>query len=55
MFRSLITALAFGAVAMTSVTGPALSQYKACYSIPKSSVPCILAPQAPQLPKPQGS
>ena len=25
MFKSLITALAFGAVAMTSVTGPALS------------------------------
>jgi hypothetical protein len=53
MFKSLLTALAFGAVAMTGVTSPAASQ--PCYSIPKSAVPCIVTPQAPQLPKPQGT
>jgi hypothetical protein len=53
MFKLLLTALAFGAAAMTGVISPALSQ--PCYSIPKSAVPCIVTPQAPQLPKPQGT
>lgn len=55
MFKSLLTALAFGAAATSGVASPALSQYKPCYSIPKSAVPCIVTPQAPQLPKPQGT
>ena len=55
MFKFLMTALAFGAVAMTGVSSPALSQYKLCHNIPKSGVPCSVTPQAPQLPKPQGT
>ena len=55
MFKSLLTAFAFGAAVMTGVTSPALSQYKVCYTIPKSGVPCLITPQAPQPPKPQGT
>jgi hypothetical protein len=55
MFEFLMTALSFSVFAMTSVSGPALSQYKLCHNIPKSGVPCIVTPQAPQLPKPQGT
>ena len=57
MVKSLITALAFGAFAITGVTGPAaaLVKYKPCYSAPKSGIPCTLILQAPQLPKPQGN
>ena len=43
-----------GAVAMTSVTGPALSQYKPCYSIPKISVVFPYTSSTAR-PKPQGS
>jgi hypothetical protein len=57
MVKSLITALAFGAFAITGVTGPAaaLVKYKPCYSAPKSGIPCTLILQAPQPPKPQGN
>jgi len=53
MFKSLLAAFAFAATALTGVASPALSQ--PCFSIPKSGVPCIVTPQAPQLPKPQGT
>jgi hypothetical protein len=54
MFKSISAVILFSAVTMASASNPALSESRPCYSIPKSAVPCIIAPQTPQVPKPQG-
>jgi hypothetical protein len=54
MFKLISAMVLFSAVAMAGAVNPALSGYRPCYSIPKSAVPCTLAPQTPQVPKPQG-
>jgi hypothetical protein len=59
MLKSLITALALGAFALTGVAGQAQAQYKPpyrppCSNAPKNYIPCPLTPQGPQLPQPKG-
>lgn len=55
MLKSLITALALGAFAMTGIVGQAQAQYRpGCSNAPKNYIPCPLKPQGPQLPQPKG-
>jgi hypothetical protein len=54
MFKSISAVIILSSIAITSAAYPALSDYRPCYSMPKSGVPCIIVPAAPQLPKPQG-
>jgi hypothetical protein len=55
MLKSLITALAVGAFAMTGIAVQAQAQYRPqCSNAPKNYIPCPLTPQGPQLPQPKG-
>lgn len=56
MLKSLITALALSAVAVTGFAGLAQAHHKVGHCFPPGVVVagCVYAPQGPQLPKPPG-
>ena len=55
MLKSIITAVAISAVAMTGVTSPALAHTKQCYIVPHGGVSCSLLPHTPPVAKPHGT